>query len=67
MAITFIQDSVNLTVEQWDLLFKNSGEEEVEIEGLCVFSFESEGEPEWCGDERKYGMMVYVLRETNND
>lgn len=65
MAITFLQDDIDLTNEELKEFIKNIDGEEFSISDLGVFSFRNDGFIE--REDEKTGLMIYVLEDIENE
>jgi hypothetical protein len=68
MAISFLQDNLDLSIEEWNVFFENIDNLEFEVNELGTFGFIKEGLPEFSDSDRRYGHMIYVVEdlEENN-
>lgn len=67
MAISFLQDDIDLTDEQWNIFRDNIESDEFEVPDLGTFSFKGEGTPELDSWERNYGVMKYSVQDLDNE
>lgn len=67
MAISFLQDDIHLTPEQWNTFSENVGNNEFDVAGLGDFSFVSEGSPEFDYLEKNLGVMIYVVENVEEE
>jgi len=67
MAISFLQDDLSLSNEEWDVFYKNIEHSEFEVGELGTFGFCGEGTPEFDDCDMRYGMMSYVVENLDEN
>ena len=67
MAISFLQEDIDLDSEQWKTFYKNINSSEFEVEGIGTFSFSGEGTPEFDYCDRRFGVMTYVVEDLEEE
>jgi hypothetical protein len=67
MAISFLQDDIHLSQEQWNIFNDNTDSSEFDVDELGTFSFRGEGIPEFDECERNRGIMTYVVEDLDEE
>lgn len=67
MAISFLQEDIDLTEEEFKIFYNNRDNNEFEVCELGTFSFISEGEYIFNDDDRRQGIAIFYVENEDNE